>query len=78
MNKIIRPFGLLGPKYRTDTLGAFYNYLGFAPALVIFGLALVGKSPVTTREGTGVSLLASFLFIAPLLVLAIARSERVR
>ena len=64
--------------YRTDGIGAFLNYASYIPALVLVGLVFCGRGPAQTTEGVAAYLLISLLFIAPILTIAIMRSERVR
>ena len=78
MTKIIRPFGLIGPKYKTDTVGSLLNYVSYIPALSLIGLVFFRIDPAQTKERMAIFLLVSLLFIAPLLSIAIMRSERIR
>ena len=78
MNIIIRPFGFLGPKYRTDKIGAFLNYTSYLPAAIYLVLVYNERNPATTIESAALTILAMVVCIVPFLGCAILRSERVR
>ena len=78
MSKIIRPFGLFGPSYRTDLLGALLFYACFMPTVILVGMILAGMDPISTGGGWLFYALTSSTFVGSGLFLALKRSERIR